>query len=97
VIDLGVDVSTEKIVATVRDQKPEVLGLSALLTLTMPKMGEVIESIKQAGLRDKVKVIVGGSPVSADFAASIGADHRAANAVEGVDRCLAWVAGRREG
>ncbi len=96
VIDLGIDVPTERIVAAVREHRPEVLGLSALLTLTMPKMGEVVEALRQAGLRDEVRIIIGGSPVTVDFAVSIGADHRAANAVEGVRQCLAWVGVGRE-
>ena len=95
--DLGIDVPTDKIVAAVREHRPDVLGLSALLTLTMPKMGEVVEAIKRAGLRDKVRIIIGGSPVTTDFAADIGADHRAANAVEGVGKCLAWVGAGKEG
>ena len=96
VIDLGIDVPTDRILAAVREHRPDVLGLSALLTLTMSKMGEVVEAIKRAGLRDEVRIIVGGSPVTSEFAVSIGADHRAANAVEGVRQCLAWVGVGRE-
>lgn len=90
VIDLGMDVPADRIVAAVKENNPVVLGLSALLTMTMPKMGEVIEALKAAGLRDKVKVIVGGTPVTGEFAESIGADHRAANALEGVQKCTEW-------
>jgi len=90
VIDLGMDVTADRIVEAVKEHKPLVLGLSALLTVTMPKMGEVIEALKAAGLRDSVKVIVGGTPVTDDFAASIGADHHAANALEGVQKCTEW-------
>lgn len=89
--DLGVDVPAEKIVDAVKEHKPAILGLSALLTVTMPKMGEVIAALKAAGLREKVKVIIGGSSVSAKFAESIGADHSTNNAVEGVDKCVDWV------
>ena len=96
VIDLGIDVPTDKIVAAVREHRPEVLGLSALLTLTMPKMGEVVEAVRQARLRDEVRIIIGGSPVTTEFAVSIGADHRAANAVVGVRQCLVWVGAGRE-
>lgn len=74
VIDLGNDVPTEKIVGAVREGSPQFLGLSALLTTTMRMMGETIVSLKQAGLRDKVKVLVGGAAVSQDFADEIGAD-----------------------
>jgi len=91
VIDLGVDVLTGEIVKAVRENVPDVLGLSALLTVTMPKMGEVIEALELAGLRGKVKVIVGGSPVTREFAEKIGADYRAADAVEGVNKCLEWL------
>lgn len=90
VIDLGMDVTSDIIVDAVKEHKPAVLGLSALLTMTMPKMGEVIEALKAAGLRDKVKVIVGGTPVTDEFAESIGADHHAANALEGVQKCTEW-------
>jgi len=72
--DLGIDVPTEKIVDYVRENKPEFLGLSALLTTTMLVMGEVIEALKAAGLRDTVKVLIGGAAVSEEFAREIGAD-----------------------
>ena len=91
VVDLGKDVPTDKIINAVKEHKPDILGLSALLTVTMPKMGETIEALKAANLRKKVKVIVGGSPVTSEFAESIGADHCAANALEGVKRCMEWV------
>jgi 5-methyltetrahydrofolate--homocysteine methyltransferase len=91
VVDLGVDVPTERIIAAVREHQPAILGMSALLTLTMPKMGEVITTLKETSLRGKVKVILGGTPVTDEFAQSIGADHRAANALEGVKKCVEWV------
>jgi 5-methyltetrahydrofolate--homocysteine methyltransferase len=91
VIDLGTDVPTEKIVEAVIKNTPNVIGLSALLTVTMPKMREVIEALTDAGIRDKVKVIVGGTPVTSEFAKDIGADHRAADAVEGVKKCVEWM------
>ncbi len=72
--DLGIDVPTEKIVDYVRENKPEYLGLSALLTTTMLVMGEVIEELKAAGLRDAIKVLIGGAAVSDEFAREIGAD-----------------------
>ena len=74
VIDLGTDVSTEKIVEVVREDKPDFLGLSALLTTTMVVMGEIIEALKKNGLRDKVKVLIGGAAVSEEYAQEIGAD-----------------------
>ena len=72
--DLGIDVSIEKIVETVREEKPDYLGLSALLTTTMVNMGAAIEALKENGLRDKVKILVGGAAVSDEYAREIGAD-----------------------
>ena len=72
--DLGIDVPTEKIVKAVSKYEPDFLGLSALLTTTMVIMGEIIEALKENGLRDKVKVLVGGAAVSEEFAQEIGAD-----------------------
>ena len=72
--DLGIDVPTEKIVEVVREDKPDYVGLSALLTTTMVVMGEVIEALKENGLRDKVRVLIGGAAVSAEYAQEIGAD-----------------------
>jgi corrinoid protein of di/trimethylamine methyltransferase len=97
VVDLGIDVASETIVCAVEEHQPDILGLSALLTVTMPKMEEVINALQAAGLRDNVKVIVGGTPVTAEFAARIGADYCAVNAVEGVEKCVAWVTPEDEG
>jgi 5-methyltetrahydrofolate--homocysteine methyltransferase len=72
--DLGIDVPTEKIVEYVRGNKPAYLGLSALLTTTMMVMGDIIEALKAAGLRESVKVLIGGAAVSEEFAREIGAD-----------------------
>ena len=74
VSDLGIDVPTERVVEVVREEKPDFLGLSALLTTTMVKMGEVIKALEDNGLRDKVKVLIGGAAVSDEFAQEIGAD-----------------------
>jgi methylmalonyl-CoA mutase cobalamin-binding domain/chain len=74
VIDIGVDVTTETFVEKVREIKPDILGLSALMTTTMTKQGEVIEALRAAGLREGVKVIVGGAPVTEDWVEEIGAD-----------------------
>jgi len=94
VFDLGMDVAAEKVVGAVKEHKPAIVGLSALLTTTMLRMGGVVEALKAAGLRDKVRVIVGGTPVTPDFADSIGADHCAVNAMEGVHKCVEWVVGK---
>jgi len=74
VVDLGIDMPTEKIVQYVKEKRPDYLGLSALLTSTMVHMGEVIEALKKDNLRDKVKVIIGGAAVSEEYAREIGAD-----------------------
>jgi len=72
--DLGSDVPTEKIIEFIRKEKPDYLGLSALLTTTMTEMGVVIEALKNNGFRDKVKVLIGGAAVSDEYAQEIGAD-----------------------
>lgn len=74
VIDLGVDVPPEKYIQTAIDENADIIGLSALLTTTMPVMGEVVKAAEEAGIRDKVKIMVGGAPVTQEFADSIGAD-----------------------
>ena len=91
VIDLGVDVKADTIIKAVEEHKPDVLGMSALLTTTMPRMGEVINLLKERNLRDKVKVIVGGASVNDKFARSIGADGyapEAGSAAEWVKKTL---------
>lgn len=75
VIDLGIDVHEEQFVSAVREHEPEVLGMSSLLTTTMTGMKDVINALTEAGLRDRVKVIVGGAPVNQEFASQIGADY----------------------
>ncbi|MDX1709151.1 MAG: cobalamin-dependent protein, partial [Desulfobacterales bacterium] len=84
VIDLGVDVTVEMVVDKVREIQPQVLGLSALLTTTMPEMENVINLLQESGLRDKVKVMIGGAPVDAEFAGKIGADAYGEDAAEAV-------------
>jgi corrinoid protein of di/trimethylamine methyltransferase len=84
VIDLGVDVPTEQFVAQAQAQQPQILGLSALLSTTIPMQREVIEALGAAGLRDAVKVMVGGAAVTREWAATIGADGYAEDAVEAV-------------
>jgi 5-methyltetrahydrofolate--homocysteine methyltransferase len=85
VIDLGIDVPTEKFIEVVKVQQPDLLGLSALLTTTMPRMREVIEALVVARIRQKVKVMVGGAPVTAKFANEIGADGYAPDAASAVE------------
>jgi len=85
VIDLGVEVTAERFVQAVKEHKPDVLGMSALLTTTMIHMPEVIEALKAAGLRERVKVIVGGAPVTREYAEKIGADGYAPDAASAVE------------
>ena len=85
VVDLGIDIPSEKFVEAVRSHQPDLLGLSALLTTTMPKMKEVIQLLITAGIRNKVNVIVGGAPLTDKFAKEIGADGYAADAASAVD------------
>ena len=80
VVDLGRDVAPEKFVDAVKREKPNIVAMSALLTTTMRAMGHTITMLKEAGLRDSVMIMVGGAPVTTDFAHQIGADAYASNA-----------------
>jgi 5-methyltetrahydrofolate--homocysteine methyltransferase len=80
VIDLGTDVSPESFVAAVKDRDPQVVCMSALLTVTMPAMKLTIDALKTAGLRTQVKVLIGGAPVTMQYAKEIGADGYSENA-----------------
>jgi len=91
VTDLGVDVPEEKFVEAVRNNKADIIGLSALLTTTMPEMKVVIDSLKKAGLREKVKVIVGGRPLTDHYANEIGADAYGEDAVKGRNIIEKWL------
>lgn len=84
IIDLGTDVSPEKFVAIVKDVQPDLIAMSALLTTTMPNMKATVEALKQAGVRDQVKVIIGGAPVTEAYAQQIGADGYATDASRAV-------------
>jgi methylmalonyl-CoA mutase cobalamin-binding domain/chain len=83
--DLGVDVTSQQFVAAVREVNANVVGLSALLTTTILNQEDVILNLKEAGLREQVKVIIGGVPASPEWAEEIGADGYAENATEAVD------------
>ncbi|MGA2933842.1 MAG: cobalamin-dependent protein [Methanomicrobiales archaeon] len=90
-IDLGVDVDRAIFAGSVASQRPDILSLSALLSSTLPAMGEVIEELKRRGLREDVKVIVGGHAVTEEFAREIGADAYGRDAIDGLKKCLAFV------
>jgi 5-methyltetrahydrofolate--homocysteine methyltransferase len=97
VIDLGVDVAEESFVEAVRRHEPEVLALSALLTMTLPAIEATISALETAGLRDRVAVMVGGAPVTADFARKVGADGYAPDAASAVEAAAALIRGRAAG
>lgn len=86
VIDLGTNITPQQFVDAVTEHKPTILGLSALLTTTMPKMEETINALKEAGLRDQVKIMAGGAPVTQAFVEEIGADAYGANAASASDK-----------
>ena len=85
VVDLGIDVPVDKFVEAIRTHQPQVVGLSALLTTTMIEMKNILQAIEWAGLKEKVKTIVGGAPVTSKFAKDIGADGYAPDAASAVD------------
>lgn len=85
VVDLGVDVSVKKFIEKTREVKPNVIGMSALMTTTMLKMADVIKTLDEQGLRKKVKIIVGGAPTSREWAEEIGADGHGGDAMEAVE------------
>jgi len=85
VADLGINIAADVFIKKVIDEQPQILALSALLTTTMPEMGKIIRALSQAGIRESVKVIVGGAPVNQNFAKDIGADGYAKDAAEAID------------
>ncbi|RLG77971.1 MAG: cobalamin-binding protein [Thermoprotei archaeon] len=97
VIDLGVDVPPEKFVKAVEEYQPDILGISALLTTTMMNIKNVVEALEREGLRNKVKIIVGGAPVTEEFARSIGADAYAEDAFKTVEVCKRLIEEKRRG
>jgi 5-methyltetrahydrofolate--homocysteine methyltransferase len=86
VVDIGIDKEPQVFVDAIKEHNAKLIGMSALLTTTMPKMGETIKAIKEAGVRDQVKILVGGAPITAAFAEEIGADGYASNAASAVDK-----------
>ncbi len=92
VIDLGTDVSVDKFVEAVKEHKPNIIGMSALLTTTMVNMPEVVKALEAAGLRDKVKIIIGGAPITQNYADQIGADAYSPDAASAVDSAKSFIA-----
>ncbi len=86
VVDLGIDTPAERFIQAIQENKPQIVGMSSLITNTLPRVGETIEALQQAGLRNQVKVMVGGAPVSQSFADQVGADAYAADASSAVEK-----------
>lgn len=91
VVDLGIDVKPGTFVEAVKEHRPNILGMSALLTTTMPKMGETINAFVEAGFRDQIKIMVGGAPVTRDFADQIEADAYGSSAAAAVEKAKAFM------
>ena len=91
VYDLGIDQSPEAFVEKIKEVKPIIVGMSGVLTLALDSMKDTVDAIKAAGLRDNVKIIIGGNPVTKEACEQIGADAFTTNAAEGVKICKAWV------
>lgn len=91
VIDLGVDVAPEKFIDAVKEHQPDIVGMSALLTLAFDSMKTTVEAFEKAGLRDKVKIIIGGAPIDEKAVAYTGADAFAKDAQRGVVMAKEWV------
>jgi methanogenic corrinoid protein MtbC1 len=89
--DIGVEVSAQDFVKAIKQYKPDILAISALLSTTREYMRDVIKAINQANLRAQLKIIVGGRPVTPGFAKEIGADATATNPIEAVDICKGWM------
>ncbi|MDR3541633.1 MAG: corrinoid protein [Desulfosporosinus sp.] len=92
IIDLGVDIDPATFVKAVKEHNPQIIGMSALLTTTMLSMRDTIEALKKEGLRESVKVIIGGAPITQAFAVQIGADGYAPDAATATDLCRRVIA-----
>jgi corrinoid protein of di/trimethylamine methyltransferase len=91
VVDIGVDIPAEEFVEAVKEHEPDIVGMSALLTTTMPVMQETIEALEEAGIRDEVKVMIGGAPVTEEFANEIGAEGYASDGSTSTDLAKKFV------
>ena len=95
VVDLGINTDADKFIAALEEHKPDILGMSALLTTTMPYMKVVIEELKKRGIRDDYIVLVGGAPLNEEFGAAVGADAYCRDAAVAAETARALVAKRR--
>ncbi|WKY45291.1 cobalamin-dependent protein [Eubacteriaceae bacterium ES2] len=91
VIDLGTDVSIEKFVRVIRDVRPDILGISGILTSVVDNIKEVIDAITNEGLRESLKIILGGALAGSDYSNYVGADAYSSDAIEGVNICKHWM------
>jgi corrinoid protein of di/trimethylamine methyltransferase len=91
VVDLGINTDVDKFLAAIEEHKPEIIGMSALLTTTMPYMKVVIDTLKEKGLRDNITVLVGGAPVNEEFARAVGADAYCRDAAVAVEAAKDWI------
>ena len=91
VYDLGVDVPPKKFVENVREIEPDILGMSCIISVGWDSLKETVDALKRAGLRDKVKIILGGGGVDEEVAKFAGADAVVKDAIEGVEQCKRWV------
>ncbi len=91
VVDLGIDIPPDKFAEAIEQHRPQIVGMSALLTTTMGEMETTIQALQAVGLRDKVKIMIGGAPITQEFADEIGADGYAPDAVSAVDLAKAWL------
>lgn len=96
VIDLGVDVTAEKFVEAVEKEKPDILAMSVLLSIGLPHMAEVIKRLEEVGLRNRVKIMVGGRPVTEEYARQIGADAYGSDAIEALRIAQEWMRAKEE-
>jgi methanogenic corrinoid protein MtbC1 len=95
VINLGINNDAEKFLAAIREHKPDIVGMSALLTTTMPYMKVVVQALKDEGVRDELFVMVGGAPVTETFARAVGADAYGRDAAVAVELAKRHMAGKR--
>ncbi|NLZ38023.1 MAG: cobalamin-binding protein [Firmicutes bacterium] len=91
VIDLGIDQPASAFVEKVKEVKPDIVGMSGVLTLALESMKDTVDALKEAGVRDDVKIIIGGNPVTKEASDQIGSDAYTTNAAEGVKICQGWV------
>jgi methanogenic corrinoid protein MtbC1 len=92
IIDLGVDVDPKRFVEEAKSTRIGIIAVSTLLTSTLPEIKEILDELKKAGIRDQVKVLIGGNAVTKQFAVEVGADAAALDAIEGLEICRRWVA-----